>query len=689
MATMNKVEVRSSCGGWKHRGGKTQSVPMENAKFENPQLSTQLCLEEGDDVEVFWRPSIDKEYLWYPAVIQSINWDQYFVCQFEHQKQKSVDIFEKKYIRLANPNPTFRVSHFVHTEIDIPHDLHDYCQIHPQCHKDLGKALNAVNLSYSKGKLTIITTEDVSKKMSVLREIHMRKLYERMYETFEKSEEKAPRKEPDFPHAYCEQVLVKPELMKLVIGHKGINIRRGKAIRGILDIIVDEQLNEIRIFAENKEAAQKARDTLEFCEKNYMVPKHLTSRIIGQKGKQIQEIIDKSKVIKVRFPSDQETREILSKDEVAKNTIIIFVGTKNNILNAECLMDYLVGSLAEIEQMSDDKNTIEKKTSDQLETHSLYNEGLYKRQGEGARGYNSTSGYSTDSSMSSTGRIRRRAGRRVQRARKNSDLARASAASGCDSASEFSISEFSEMSLSESDCSRSRSATGGKKTRRGSRGGKRKKPTGENEAKTTTKTNKNKDFVHEWVLKQGKTECAEQAPELDQVVEEMETESDEGQSVPSSGEVSPCVVASPPSTSVTDSSVSISDISMNSDELIDWSDEMQALDKETSRKDTPIPEDEEDALLNEFVSLRSVSSVSSAANQKTVCHKAHLLADPAEKIFSYAGAARQMSDRDRMEIINAKLLQLKEEERIQKEMDQRKSERTVVTTRGGRRSGRR
>lgn len=324
-----------------------------------------------------------------------------------------------------------------------------------------------------------------------------------------------------------------------------------------------------------------------------------------------------------------------------------------------------------------------------METHSLYNEGLYKRQGEGARGYNSTSGYSTDSSMSSTGRIRRRAGRRVQRARKNSELARASAVSGCDSASEFSISEFSEMSLSESDCSRSRSATGGKKTRRGSRGGKRKKPTGENEEKTTATTIENKDFVHEWVLKQGKTECAEQAPELDQVVEEMETESEEEQSVPSSGEVSPCVVASPPSTSVTDSSVSISDISMNSDELIDWGDEMQAMDKETSRKDTPIPEDEEDALLNEFVSLRSVPSVSSTANQKTVCHKAHLLADPAEKIFSYAGAARQMSDRDRMEIINAKLLQLKEEERIQKEVERRKSERTVVTTRGCRRSSRR
>ena len=274
----------------------------------------------------------------------------------------------------------------------------------------------------------------------------------------------------------------------------------------------------------------------------------------------------------------------------------------------------------------------------------------------------------------------------MQRARKNSELAsaRASVASGCDSASEFSISEFSEMSLSESDCSRSRSATGGKKTRRGSRGGKRKKPTGENETKTTTTTNKNNDFVQEWVLKQGKTKCAEQAPELDQVVEEMETESDDGQSVPSSGEV----VVSPPSTS--ESSISISDLSMNSDELLDWGDEMQALDKQMSRKDTPIPEDEEDALLNDkFLPLRSAFPISSTASQQELCHKTHLQDDQGEKISSYAGAARQISDRDRMEIINAKLLQLKEEERIQKEIEQRKSERTVVTIRGVRRSSRR
>ena len=58
---------------------------------------------------------------------------------------------------------------------------------------------------------------------------------------------------------------------------------------------MDEQDAEIIIFGVSTGIVQKAKSILEFCEKHYVVSKNLTSRIIGQKGKQIQEIIDKSK----------------------------------------------------------------------------------------------------------------------------------------------------------------------------------------------------------------------------------------------------------------------------------------------------------------------------------------------------------------------------------------------------------
>ena len=91
-------------------------APIEQIRYENPKLSEQIFLEEGDQVEVFWRPAVDKEYLWYLAKIRAINWNEYFVCEFLYDNKDNVDIFEKKYIRLANPNPTFRVKNFVHSK---------------------------------------------------------------------------------------------------------------------------------------------------------------------------------------------------------------------------------------------------------------------------------------------------------------------------------------------------------------------------------------------------------------------------------------------------------------------------------------------------------------------------------------------------------------------------------------------
>ena len=119
-------------------------------------------------------------------------------------------------------------------EIDIPDELHDYCQLHPNCHRELGKALDAINMSYSKGKLTVITTEDVTRKLCVLRDIHVRKLYERMYLSFQMSENVTLKSGEKMPEAICEKIVIKKELFKFVVGHKKVNLRRAKAIKGIL-----------------------------------------------------------------------------------------------------------------------------------------------------------------------------------------------------------------------------------------------------------------------------------------------------------------------------------------------------------------------------------------------------------------------------------------------------------------------
>ena len=49
------------------------------------------------------------------------------------------------------------------------------------------------------------------------------------------------------------------------------------------------------------EAAQEARNVLEYCEGSVNVPQHLVARLIGKNGRAIQELVDRSAVARVRI----------------------------------------------------------------------------------------------------------------------------------------------------------------------------------------------------------------------------------------------------------------------------------------------------------------------------------------------------------------------------------------------------
>ena len=134
-----------------------------------------------------------------------------------------------------------------------------------------------------------------------------------------------------------------------------VNLTKAQKLDGIVDITIDDIKSSITVYGDDEDAIQRARDLFELKEKNYIVPRAVVSRIIGQKGRQIQEIIDRSNIAKVRFPSDDETTKILkmSRTEITKNAIIILIGTKEALSDAVTLMDYLVGSLSELQAMSE------------------------------------------------------------------------------------------------------------------------------------------------------------------------------------------------------------------------------------------------------------------------------------------------------------------------------------------------
>lgn len=411
---MNKVEFCRPCGGWKTDDGKMQKAKLSNLKFENPKIRGVIKFEEGDEIEVKWRPSADYDYLWYSATIQNINWD-YFVCEFKYKNVVNRDIFERPFMRLKNPNPIIKQSDFYTAEIEIPEDLHDFCYVNTHCHDEFKRAIKAVNIEFGNGILRIMTTYDLTKKLDIIKDLHVKQLYEKMILSF-KLNQVQEELECNKANSFIDKFAVPSDLLKLVKTSQ--NLTKARAMDEIFEIELDEEESQVIIFGKSCESVAQAREMIEFEEKNYVVPRSLVSRIIGQKGKQIQEIIDRSNIAKVRFPSDHETRSILnmSKSEITRNAIIILIGTKDANENACTMMDYLVGSLNEIQAMHKQHKRLDSQLV-KIKTQKPSNEKQLSNQ--------NSSGYSSDSSRYSTtsgnSKNRRRGGRRGRGARKNSD----------------------------------------------------------------------------------------------------------------------------------------------------------------------------------------------------------------------------------------------------------------------------